>query len=197
MSMQQTYAMTLLNLKDPRAAEPIQRDIIKASTAVRGPEHPDTLVAQAQLGETLTDLGRFPEAQALLRPTAVTLERVQGPDNRYTVGTWSDYAIAACQGSAPEDGLAAAQKVAQSRARTLPPQDYHQAGSQVVIGLCLAHLHRYAEAEPVLQKATAALVTARGEGFYTTQLGFKALRWLYQQSGRPADARALAARIKD
>ncbi len=197
MSMQQTYAMTLLNMKDPKDAEPIQREIIKSSTAVRGPEHPDTLVGQAQLGETLTDLGRFPEAQALLRPTALTLERVQGPDNRYTVGAWSDYAIAACQGTAPEDGLAAAQKVAQIRARALPPEDYHQAGSQVVIGLCLAHLHRFAEAEPLLLKATASLTAARGEGFYTTQLGFKALRWLYQQTGRPAAAQDVAARIKD
>ncbi len=197
MSMEQTYAMTLLNMKDPKDAEPIQREIIRASTAVRGPEHPDTLVAQVQLGETLTDLGRFPEAQALLRPTAVTLERVQGPENRYTVGAWSDYAIAACQGSAPEDGLAAAQKVAQIRARILPPGDYHQAASQVVVGMCLAHLDRYAEAEPVLQKATAALVSARGEGFYNTQMGFKALRWLYGQTGRPADAQRLAARIKD
>ena len=30
MSMEQTYAMTLLNMKDPKDAEPIQREIIKA-----------------------------------------------------------------------------------------------------------------------------------------------------------------------
>ena len=197
MSMEQTYAMTLLNMKDPKDAEPIQREIIKASTAVRGPEHPDTLVAEEQLGETLTDLNRYPEAQAVLRPAAMALERVQGPDNRYTTGAWSDYAVAACYGTDPEDGLAAAQKVEQTRAHTLSPADYHQAVSQVVTGMCLAHLHRYAEAEPVLLKATATLTAARGEGFYTTQLGFKALQWLYQQTGRPADAARMAAHIKD
>jgi tetratricopeptide (TPR) repeat protein len=189
--------MTLLNMKDPQEAEPIQREIIKASTAVRGPEHPDTLVAQVQLGETLTDLKRYPEAQAVLRPAALALERVQGPDNRYTAGAWSDYAIAACTGGAPQEGLEAAHKVAQIRARTLPPEDYHQAGSQVVIGLCLARMHRYRESEPLLLAATAALTAARGEGFYTTQLGLKALRWQYEQTGRAADARALAVRIKD
>ena len=197
MSMEQTYAMTLLNMKDPKDAEPIQREIIRSSTAVRGPDHPDTLVAQEQLGETLTDLNRYPEAQAVLRPAAMALERVQGPDNRYTAGAWSDYAIAACYGTAPEDGLAAAQKVMQIRARTLSPADYHQAVSQVVTGMCLAHLHRYAEAEPLLLKATATLTAARGEGFYTTQLGLKALRWLYEQTGRTAEAAAMAARIKD
>jgi serine/threonine-protein kinase len=197
MSTQQTYAMTLLNMQDPKDAEPIQREIIKASAAVRGPEHPDTLVAQAQLGETLIDLQRYAEAQAVLRPAAMALERVQGPDNRYTTGTWSDYAIAACNGNSPADGLDAAYKVAQTRARVLPADDYHQAVSQVVIGLCLAHLHRYPEAEPVLLKATAALTAARGEGFYSTQLGLKALHWLYEQAGRPADARAVAVRIKD
>ena len=67
----------------------------------------------------------------------------------------------------------------------------------MVTGMCLAHLHRYAEAEPVLLKATATLTAARGEGFYTTQLGLKALRWLYEQTGRTADAAAMAARIKD
>ncbi|HEY2808066.1 MAG TPA: hypothetical protein VGI91_04670, partial [Steroidobacteraceae bacterium] len=50
-------------------------------------------VAQVQLGETLTDLKRYPEAQAVLRPAALALERVQGPDNRYTAGAWSAYAF--------------------------------------------------------------------------------------------------------
>ena len=198
MSMEQTYAMTLLNMKDPKDAEPIQREIIRAQhrgARAGAPRHPGR--AGAARGDPDRP-GRFPEAQALLRPTAVTLERVQGPENRYTVGAWSDYAIAACQGSAPEDGLAAAQKVAQIRARTLPPADYHQAAQpgrdrDVSGAPCTATPRQ----NRCCRRPPRRWLTARGEGFYTTQLGFKALRWLYEQTGRPADAQRLAARIKD
>ncbi|HTD12943.1 MAG TPA: serine/threonine-protein kinase [Steroidobacteraceae bacterium] len=197
LSTEGTYAMTLLNVHDPKAAEPILRELITQSTKVRGPAHPDTLAAQVQLGEVLTDLQRFAEAEAVLRPTAETLDRVLGPQHRYATAAWNDLAIAACSGEAAAVGLAAAEHVALIRSKSLPADDWHQAASQAVIGLCLTRLHRYAEAQPVLLKAAASLEAARGADFYATQLAFKALQALYTGTGRTADAAQIAARIKD
>lgn len=41
-----------------------------SSTRIREPKHPDTLVAQVQLGDNLSDLGRYAEAAAMICATA-------------------------------------------------------------------------------------------------------------------------------
>jgi tetratricopeptide (TPR) repeat protein/predicted Ser/Thr protein kinase len=190
-----TYAMTLLNLHDPPRAEPILRDIIARSSKVRGPNHTDTLVAQVQLGEVLIDLKRFAEAEQILRPTAAALDRVEGADTRYATGAWSDYAVAACSGQDGAEGLEAARRIDAIRTRTLPADDWHRMGAQADIGLCLVRLHRYAEAEPILLEAAAGLEAARGLEFYTTQLAYKSLHELYEDTGRGVDATRIAAKV--
>jgi tetratricopeptide (TPR) repeat protein len=163
---------------------------------VLGPEHADTLVAQTQLGESLIDLERYPEAVKILRATAESLDKVLGPEHRYTTGTWLDYARASCSGPDPAAGLAAAQRVAEIRAKTLPAGDWHLAGAQANIGFCLTHLHRYVEAETILRKAAADLEAARGAGFYSTQFAYKSLRDLYLTMGRDAEAQSIAGKIQ-
>jgi tetratricopeptide (TPR) repeat protein len=190
------YGIILMHLHRPAEAEPVFRDVLGREVRVLGPEHADTLVAQTQLGESLIDLERYPEAEKILRATAESLGKVLGPEHRYTTGTWLDYARAACNGADPAAGLAAAQRVADIRAKTLPAGDWHQAGAQTNIGFCLTHLHRYAEAETILRKAALDLEAVRGAGFYSTQLAFKALRDLYLATGRGAEAQAIGAKIQ-
>jgi tetratricopeptide (TPR) repeat protein len=190
------YGIILMHLHRPAEAEPVFRDVLARDLRVLGPEHADTLVAQTQLGESLIDLERYPEAVKILRATAESLDKVLGPEHRYTTGTWGDYARASCSGPDPAAGLAAAQRVADIRAKTLPAGDWHLAGAQTNIGFCLAHLHRYAEAETILRKAAADLEAVRGAGFYTTQFAFKALHELYLATGRSSEAQAIAEKIQ-
>jgi tetratricopeptide (TPR) repeat protein len=190
------YGIILMHLHRPAEAEPVFRDVLARETRVLGPEHADTLVAQIQLGESLIDLERYAEAEKILRATAESLGKVLGPEHRYTTGALGDYARAACNGPDPVAGLAAAQRVADLRAKTLPADDWHHAGAQVNIGFCLTHLHRYAEAETILRKAAADLEAVRGAGFYTTQYAYKSLRDLYLATGRSAEAQAIAAKIQ-
>ena len=191
-----TYAMALLNMHEPSQAEPLLRDVMTRSARVRGPEHPDTLVAQTQLGEVLIDLGRFTEAEVILQPTAEALDRVHGPDSRYATGTWSDYAVAACSGQHAADGLTAARRIAETRARTLATDDWHLMAAQADIGLCLVSLRRFSEAEPLLTNAAASLEASRGAAFYTTQLTYKALHELYVRTDRAAEAERIATKIE-
>jgi tetratricopeptide (TPR) repeat protein len=190
------YGIILMHLHRPAEAEPVFRDVLAREVRVLGPEHADTLVAQTQLGESLIDLERYPEAEKILRATAESLGKVLGPEHRYTTGTWLDYARAACHGVDPAAGLAAAQRVADIRAKTLPAGDWHQAGAQTNIGFCLTHLHRYAEAETILRKAAFDLEAVRGARFYSTQLAYKALRDLYLATGRGSEAQAIGAKIQ-
>jgi tetratricopeptide (TPR) repeat protein len=190
------YGIILMHLHRPAEAEPVFRDVLAREARVLGPEHADTLVAQTQLGESLIDLERYPEAVKILRATAESLDKVLGPEHRYTTGTWLDYARASCSGPDPAAGLAAAQRVAEIRAKTLPAGDWHLAGAQANIGFCLTHLHRYVEAETILRKAAADLEAARGAGFYSTQFAYKSLRDLYLTMGRDAEAQSIAGKIQ-
>ena len=190
------YGIILMHLHRPAEAEPVFRDVLVREVRVLGPEHADTLVAQTQLGESLIDLERYPEAVKILRATAESLDKVLGPEHRYSTGTWLDYARASCSGPDPAAGMAAAQRVAEIRVKTLPAGDWHLAGAQANIGFCLAHLHRYVEAETILRKAAADLEGARGAGFYSTQFAYKSLRDLYLSMGRDAEAQSIAGKIQ-
>jgi tetratricopeptide (TPR) repeat protein/predicted Ser/Thr protein kinase len=190
------YALTLARLRRPAEAEAVLRDVVAQGERVRGPEHPETLASKVQLGENLVDLQRYADAAALLRPTAESLDRVLGPNHTYATTAWGFYAVAACNGPNAADGLAAEQRIAEARKKTLPAGDWHISNTQAIIGLCLTQLRRYAEAEPILRDAVDNLESSRGTGFANTQRAYKYLRDLYLAMDRRADAEALAGKIQ-
>jgi tetratricopeptide (TPR) repeat protein len=190
------YALTLAQLRRPVEAQAVLRDVVAQGVRVRGPEHPETLASKIQLGENLIDLRRYAEAAELLRPTAESLDRVLGPNHTYTSTAWGMYAMAACHGPNAADGLAVEQKMAEMRAKTLPPGDWRISNAQAIIGLCLTQLRRYAEAEPILRQAVDNLESSRGTEFSNTQRAYNYLRDLYLAMDRPTDAALLAAKIQ-
>jgi tetratricopeptide (TPR) repeat protein len=190
------YALTLAQMSRPAEAEAILRDAIAQGIRVRGPDHPETLAAQVQLGQNLLDLKRYAEAAELLRSTAQSLDRILGPNHTYSSTAWGLYAVAACNGDAAADGLAAEQHIADMRAKTLAAGDWRLSNTQAIIGFCLMRLHRYAEAEPLLRQAVASLESSRGTGFANTQRAYKYLRELFLATDRPADAQLLDGKIR-
>jgi tetratricopeptide (TPR) repeat protein len=190
------YALTLAQLRRPAEAEAVLRDVVAQGIRIRGPEHPETLASKVQLGENLIDVQRYADAAEVLRPTAESLDRVLGPNHTYTTTAWGLYAVAACNGPNAADGLVAEQKIADMRAKTLPAGDWRISNTQAIIGLCLTHLRRYAEAEPILRQAVGNLESSRGTKFSNTQRAYKYLRDLYVATDRPADAQLLAAKIQ-
>jgi hypothetical protein len=139
---------------------------------------------------------RYPEAVAALRSAAEGLDRALGSSHRYSVSAWNNYAIASCSGPDPASGLAAEQRIAEMRAKTLTPGDWHLANTQAIIGLCLVGLRRYVEAESILLKATGELETSRGPKSPNTQRAYQWLRKLYQVTGRDVKAEALALKAQ-
>jgi tetratricopeptide (TPR) repeat protein len=190
------YAMTLSNLHRPAEALPLQREVADATARVLGPDHPDTLLMQAHTAEDLFDLGRFAEAAAIELKAAQSLDRAVGENHRYSLGVWTDYAAAACNTDDAPAGLAAAKRVTDIRSKLFPATDWRIFMMQSIVGLCLAHLRRYPEAEPMLLQAAADLEASRGKGSYETQLAYTALRDMYTTMGRSAEAAAFDAKIE-
>jgi tetratricopeptide (TPR) repeat protein len=191
------YAMTLTNLHRPAEALTIQREVADATVRILGPDHPDALLMQAHVGEDLFDLGRFAEAAAIQRRSAEALDRAVGENHRYALRVWTGYASAACNTDEATEGLAAARRVADIHATMLPPDDWRIATIHGIIGMCLAHLRRYSEAEPVLLRAVADLEASRGTRFHQTQSTYETLRDLYAATGRPADAAVFSAKLEN
>lgn len=172
------------------------QEVSDRTRQVLGPDHPDALLARQHLGEALFDLGRYDESAAIQRSVAESLERTLGVEHRYTTATWSAYARAACHTDEAAAGLAAAERVAEIRARTYSPSDWRTAAIQGIVGLCLVHLQRYAQAEPMLLHVASQLEASHGPGFFNTQLAYGALRDMYAALGKPEQAAAFEAKIE-
>ncbi|MGD0505273.1 MAG: tetratricopeptide repeat protein [Steroidobacteraceae bacterium] len=190
------YASELMLLHQPVKAEPVMREALARSAKVLGPKHTDTLIVQLQLGDTLTMLHRYAEAEGLLRAAAEELERNEGPSNKYTMGAWTSLAVSQCEGGDLNAGLELARRVAEIRKQQSTLEgDWHASAIQTVVGLCLVQLKRYAEAEPILTEARSRLEAARGPGHYTTQLNYQASQALYAATGRTDQADQMSRKI--
>jgi hypothetical protein len=64
--------------QDLAAAESLQRTTLAALTKVLGPDHPDTLICQADLAVTLRDAGRSEESEKLAASVLAGLEKAVG-----------------------------------------------------------------------------------------------------------------------
>jgi serine/threonine-protein kinase len=188
-------AGAFMGLHQDARAEQLIRHVVEARTRVLGAEHKDTLDAQVQLVDCLSDQGRHGEAAALGRPTAEALERLIGFEHPWTLYAWNVYGVSACRVDLAVDGLAALRRVEAARRKLYGPGDWHAASTAVAEGSCLAALGRLPEAESTLADAVTALERARGPGFHRTQAGYQALRDLCAREGRSQDAAQWAAKI--
>lgn len=195
LSIETAYANTLATLGQSAAAEPFFRQVIASETRVVGPEHKHTLLAELALVADLLDQHRDAEAAALGLPVARSLERLLGADNLYALSAWNQYGLAACGSHQEDQGLAALRRVAADRQRIYPAGSWVIYSSQLGIGVCLFHLHRYGESESTLLAAVAGLEAARGAGFNKTQDGYRALSDLYAAMDKADEAARWKAKL--
>jgi serine/threonine-protein kinase len=194
-SLEDAYAVALRNLGRPAEAEPLFRDAVARSVRILGPQHHDTLVIELGLGNDLIELHRYPEAAELAASVAHGMEATLGPESWYALFAWNEYGVASCDGGHEREGLAALQRVAAVRGRTLPAGHRLIYTTALDIGSCLARLHRFGEAEPMLLGAAAGLTQFRGPTFRRTQEAYAALRDLYKDMNRPQAADSWAAKL--
>jgi tetratricopeptide (TPR) repeat protein len=195
LAMQTTYAGALVNTHRAAEAEPLFRRTIAAETRLLGAGHKDTLLAELLLVDDLQELHRDAEASTLALDAAHQLEALLGLDNIYTLMAWNSYGSALCNDRQEQAGLDALQRVDSARRRLFSSGDRYIHTTEVGIGICLMRLKRYAEAETELKSALRGLEAVRLPAYRRTQQGYAALRDLYLLTGRPEEARQMAAKI--
>jgi serine/threonine-protein kinase len=189
------YASTLLSDNQPAKAEAVLRDVIDRDKQVSGPNHKDVLLIQSLLADALVELERDDEAAQLARQAATGLDTLLGSDNSYALSAWQTFAIASCNAGDWTRGLEVAQRVSAARLRLHPAADRFVQAAAAAVGLCLYRGHRYAEAEPILLGAAAGLEAARGRHYRFTQITYRVLRDLYNDTGRAQNALTYSARL--
>ncbi|KAJ7061272.1 hypothetical protein C8F01DRAFT_1288669 [Mycena amicta] len=76
-----------------RRAETLRSDILMRSDARLGGEHPNTILATANLAATFQSLGRYTEAQKLQEEVLEKRTKLLGPEHPKTIGATADLAV--------------------------------------------------------------------------------------------------------
>jgi tetratricopeptide (TPR) repeat protein len=182
------YAASLERNHQAGAAEPIFRELLASYQRTLGPDHEDTLMARQGVAHNLLTQKRYEEAAAEALPAAEGMSHAVGDDHDWTQTAWGVYGVAACLGSQSEAGLTALRRVAKLRRNSTTANNWRTSISDVQLGVCLVALGNDAEAEPLLLTAVKALEGFRGTSYDHTQAGYRALRDLYANTGRAAEA---------
>ena len=68
-------------------------DVVNASKAKLGPDHPDTLTAMHNLASIYKDMGKFDEAEKIQTNVITTRKTKLGPDHPNTLATMASLAM--------------------------------------------------------------------------------------------------------
>lgn len=195
LTIEATYAAELVNTHRYAEAESLFQQVIATQARVVGEDHKDTLLSQLMYADELLELRRDLEAAQLAQAVAQRLEPLLGADNLYTQMAWQVYGGAACNNGQIDAGLETLHRVEATWRRSQPAGDRLILGADLSIGICLSRAHRYAEAETTLLGAAAGLEAARGPAYRRTQQAYGALRDLYTQLDRGAEASRWSAQL--
>lgn len=195
LNMEDGYAVALRNTGHAAQAEPIFRDVISHLTKALGPQHHDTLVTEVGLINDLLELQRYAEAAQLAASVAHDLESTIGTDSWYALQAWNQYGLAACNNHDEAIGLAALQRVSQTRRRVLPAGHRLIYSVDLDVGQCLMRLGRFTEAESTLLSVATGLEQTRGPAYRKTQQAYAALRDLYAALNRSEESERWAAKL--
>ena len=182
------YAVTLEQAGRAVQAEPIFRKLLASYRRILGPDHSDAFGAQQGLAHDLMSQKRYQEAAEEALPAAQGLSHTLGEGDDWTLTAWSVYGTSACLAGRGDEGLEALRNVAAIRAKQRTADDWREVSARVQIGSCLVALRRYADAEPLLLQSVPALESLRDPASERTQSGYRALRDLYANTGRAAEA---------
>jgi serine/threonine protein kinase/Tfp pilus assembly protein PilF len=174
---------------DYRGAEKLYRDAVGEAERF-GPEDPRLVRSVQRLGNALANLGRLPEAEALLRRSlAKWEERASGPDmdladNQVNLGS-----VLAREGRAGSgEAEALIQRALATKEKVLGPNDLGVAFVLQQLAFCYEIQSRHADAEPLLKRALAIFEAAPGSHDPGRAGVLNDLGWMYVRKGQPQQA---------
>jgi tetratricopeptide (TPR) repeat protein len=120
-------------------AEKLDRDALEIRRRTLGPEHPETLVLEGNLGDVLCAENRFAEAEALQRHALAEQTRILGPERADTLSTMTSLANTLMQMKKYADAETLLKEAQQIQLRVLGPDSPDAAISTYNLGAVAAH----------------------------------------------------------
>jgi non-specific serine/threonine protein kinase/serine/threonine-protein kinase len=194
-AVRNTLGKTYRNLGELETAEPHLLRAEALRLAALGPDDPQTLDSQIEIGMLRLRQGRFAEALATWSDVLAARRRVLGEEHADTLVAMNNVAnalIALNRYADAEALLKIALETQQRRKGTDDPAALH-----FMVGLAVVHQYqgRMNDAAPLLERAVPAMRTALGEDHPDTLRTAMNLAGLYQAQGKLAEAESLFRKV--
>ncbi len=185
-AVRQTIGRTLFGLGLPWEADTQLKKSIEAWTKIRGPDHPDTLVATIERAEEmLTNYGMVSQAAALLTKSAAGLETAVGPEDRRTLRAKLLLASALSRDpSMSKQVLAMAEESSRTFDRIHGPEDRDGIHARIILAGVQSGVGRGDEAERTAREAVDRSQRLFGLENYLTLQARRALGVALHLQGR-------------
>jgi hypothetical protein len=168
-----------------------------AGTAQRilGPEHPDTLSAQASLAASYRQAGRTGEAISIEEKVAAASVRILGPEHPDTLTAQANLAASYRQAGRTGEAISIEEKVAAASVRILGPEHPDTLTAQANLAASYRQAGRTGEAISIEEKVAAASVRILGPEHPDTLSAQASLAASYRQAGRTGEAIAILEKV--
>jgi serine/threonine-protein kinase len=185
-------AETLTNLagvylanRDLAAAEPLAREALSIRRRLLPSYHPDVAQSIDNLAVILASAGNYTEAEALHQEAYGLYQASLGENHPEVATAQMNLAGVLYMQGKPGDAANHARQALANRRRSLPEGDPRTAYSEQVLGLCLAALKKYEEAEGLLLHSYDSTRTAFGATHSRTMTSLRRIVDLYESWNKP------------
>jgi tetratricopeptide (TPR) repeat protein len=165
------------------------------SMSVVGPEHPDTLTAQANLAASYRQAGRTTDAITILEKVAADRVRILGPEHPDTLTAQANLAASYWQAGRTTDAITILETVAADRVRILGPEHPGTLTAQANLAASYRQAGRATDAITIEEKVAAETVRILGPEHPDTLTAQANLAASYRQAGRTTDAITIEEKV--
>ena len=192
---QNDYAVFLTQRRRFAEAEPLYAATLDLYRARFGDTHFSTDVVRTNLAWAIASQGRHAEAARLYDGTVSRLEAALPVTDSRVGQTTIDYGATLMNAGEHASAERVLRHALELETAGAPPEHWRIVRAQSLLASCLARQRRYADAEPLLLTAYAALKKTGMSNPYTRQ-AIQMLAALYQNWGRPEKASEYRALLR-
>jgi serine/threonine protein kinase len=189
------YAVALTNARDFPGAERAFLEALEIEIAVLGEDHPMIATTRENLGNVYFREKKFDQTARSLEVVLAMRRKALGDDSEPVARTLANMSAVYMTSGNLEAAARTYPEAVERLSTKLGPDHPDVAHVRTGMGELLIKQKKYAEAEPVLLRALEVRMKIFGEPHLRTQRTIKDLGDLYEQWGKPAQAKAYRARL--
>jgi tetratricopeptide (TPR) repeat protein len=169
--------------------------IISTAQRILGPDHPDTLSAEANLATSYWQAGRTGEAISIEEKVAAAAVRILGPEHPDTLTVQANLAASYQQAGRTGEAITMLEKLAAAAPRILGPEHPDTLSVQAYLAFSYRQAGRTGEAITMLEKVAAAAPRILGPEHPDTLSAQANLATSYRRAGRTGEAITMLEKV--